>query len=212
MIHFSAINQYNTYTNQSLQPNTPAQQLNNLGITDLNTFYEKFYPDLTPQERNCTTKTRNELLFNQGKFLQLAKYGSEFQNCEDIYVNYKDNKDFDELKNSKFFKNPQGFVTLVNSLKSLQNQRYNTAFFYYPTGPYCPHITRAIDYSKYNMNDYLRMLNDFTKNEKISDDLKEYILKMKADKLDIYYTKLDKLNSTDNPVKILSERISYSNE
>ena len=49
------------------------------------------------------------------------------------------------------------------------------------------------------------MLNNFTKNNKISDDLKKYILYVESGKLDLYYTKLDKLENSQNPVAILSE-------
>ena len=62
------------------------------------------------------------------------------------------------------------------------------------------------------MNDFLKMLNNFCKNDKISDDLKQYFLQMKADKIDLYYTKLNKLSTSSNPLDILTERISYVNE
>ena len=55
------------------------------------------------------------------------------------------------------------------------------------------------------MNDYLKMLNNFIKNGKISDDLKQYFLYKESDKLDVYYTKLDKLDKAENPLDILAE-------
>jgi len=62
------------------------------------------------------------------------------------------------------------------------------------------------------MNDFLKMLNKFCKNDKISDDLKQYFLQMKADKIDLYYTKLNKLSDSSNPLDVLTERIPYVNE
>ena len=49
------------------------------------------------------------------------------------------------------------------------------------------------------------MLNNFIKNGKISDDLKQYFLYKESDKLDVYYTKLDKLDKAENPLDILAE-------
>ena len=76
--------------------------------------------------------------------------------------------------------------------------------------------SKTIDKLLRNMNDdycfFLKMLNNFCKNDKISDDLKQYFLQMKADKIDLYYTKLNKLSTSSNPLDILTERISYVNE
>lgn len=187
----------------------PAQPVN-IG-DELNRIHNTYYPDLTLEEFNASQPVRNDMLYKSGKLEQLAKYGSNI-NCGLTYNKVKDNNDFKELINSKYLNSTEGFVRIMKNLNSLEEQRQQK-LTYHPS-LYGINIQRipALDYQKYDINDYLRILNDFTKNEKISDDLKEYILKMKADKLDIYYTKLDKLNSTDNPVKILSERISYSNE
>lgn len=193
-------------------------QMPQIGIPtgDLNSKLATIYSDLAPDERSILdTKKRNELLFNRNKLDLLAKYGNDFCNIngESVYKTYKNNKDFLEIKNSKYFNNAQGFTNLVRTMavldkdlkeKSLFPDEYNQQ--------YLANYYRPIAYEKYNMNDFLKMLNNFCKNDKISDDLKQYFLQMKADKIDLYYTKLNKLSTSSNPLDILTERISYVNE
>ena len=109
--------------------------------------------------------------------------------------------------------NSDNFVRFVNDLKILEDKRVENLKYYHP--PYGVNISmyrRPIDYAKYDMNDYLRMLNDFSKNGKISDDLKQYYLLTKTSKLDLYYTKLDRINQSQNPVEVLAEKIIYVDE
>lgn len=183
---------------------------------DLNSKLAAIYPDLAPDERNLLdTQKRNELLFNRNKLDLLAKYGNDFCNinAEGVYKNYKNNKDFLEMKNSKYFNNAQGFTNLVRVMAVLDKDLKEKALFPYEYNQqYLASYYRPIAYEKYNMNNFLKMLNDFCKNNKISDDLKQYFLQMKADKIDLYYTKLNRLSASSNPVDVLTERITYVNE
>ena len=183
---------------------------------DLNSKLAAIYPDLAPDERNLfDTQKRNELLFSRNKLDLLAKYGNDFCNinAEGVYKNYKNNKDFLEMKNSKYFNNAQGFTNLVRVMAVLDKDlKEKTLLSYEYNQQYLANYYRPIAYEKYNMNDFLKMLNEFCKNDKISDDLKQYFLQMKADKIDLYYTKLNRLSVSSNPLDILTEGISYVNE
>lgn len=89
---------------------------------DLNSKLATIYSDLAPDERNILdTKKRNELLFNRNKLDLLAKYGNDFcnVNSESVYKTYKNNKDFLEIKNSKYFNNAQGFTNLARTMAVL---------------------------------------------------------------------------------------------
>lgn len=171
---------------------------------ELNKVHITYYPDLTKEEFNASQSVRNDMLYNAGKLEQLAKYGSN-TNCGSTYNKVKDNNDFKELINSKYLNNTNGFVRIINNLNSLDLQRQQK-LTYYPT-LYGVNVIKnyTLDYKKYDMNDYLGMLNNFTKNNKISDDLKQYFLYMESDKLDLYYTKLDRLENAQNPVAVLAE-------
>lgn len=193
-------------------------QMPQIGIPtgDLNSKLATIYSDLAPDERSILdTRKRNELLFNRNKLDLLAKYGNDFCNVngESVYKTYKNNKDFLEIKNSKYFNNAQGFTNLVRTMAVLDKDLKEKSLFPYEYNQqYLANYCRPIAYEKYNMNDFLKMLNNFCKNDKISDDLKQYFLQMKADKIDLYYTKLNKLSTSSNPLDILTERISYVNE
>ncbi len=183
---------------------------------DLNSKLAAIYPDLAPDERNILdTKKRNELLFSRNKLDLLAKYGNDFCNinAEGVYRIYKNNKDFLEMKNSKYFNNAQGFTNLVRVMAVLDKDLKEKSLFPYEYNQqYLASYYRPIAYEKYNMNDFLKMLNEFCKNDKISDDLKQYFLQMKADKIDLYYTKLNRLSASSNPLDILTEQIPYVKE
>lgn len=190
--------------------NQPGQYLNNYMQQNMEDFYRRYYPDLETDEIGLDRSTQNNLLFNRKKFTQLAKYGAD-KNCEMTYYQIKENNDFKELAASKYLNSAQGFVRLVSTMDSLNAQRaekiikpysqYANVLYYNP-----------IPYEKYNINDYLRLLNNFVKNPKISEDLKQYFLAMKADKIDVYYTRLDKLDKSTNPIITLTENLSYSKE
>lgn len=200
---------YNPIQN-SQQYYSPTQYLNELTSQNLNDIRARYYPDLAQDEFGLDTKTQNELLYKRNKLQQLAKYGT-YINCEATYNKIKDNQDFKELISSKYLNNAQGFLHLVSSMADLEQQRA-TKFIQ----PYLHNANiiyaQPINYKKYNVNDYLQLLNNFVKNPKISDDLKQYFLAMKMDKLDVYYTRLDKLNTNLDPMEILTADIPYSKE
>ena len=203
---------------QAIGYNYTSTQTPQIGLPtgDLNSKLAAIYPDLAPDERHIlNTKKRNELLFSRNKLDLLAKYGNDFCNinAEDVYKNYKNNKDFLEMKNSKYFNNAQGFTNLVRVMAVLDKDlKAKSSFPYEYNQQYLANYYRPIAYEKYNMNDFLKMLNNFCQNDKISDDLKQYFLQIKADKIDLYYTKLNRLSNSSNPLDILTERIPYVNE
>ena len=168
----------------------------------LESIHKTYYPDLTNEEFNAPESVRNEMLYKSGKLEQLAKYGS-WTNCGLIYNAIKNNNDFKELINSKYLNDSKGFVLIMKNLNSLENQRQKNLTYYPPMYGINIQQVPLINYSQYNINDYLRMLNNFTKNNKISDDLKKYFLYKESDKLDLYYTKLNILDNIENPLDIL---------
>ena len=201
---------YNNYS----RANMAYERLNRVMNTDIRQIHSLYYPDLTEDEFNADTLTRNKILYERGKLEQLAKYG-DWTNCGNIYNRIKDNTDFKDIINSKYVNTPQTFVRLINNLNSLELQRQEKFIIYnYPAynALYVNSAQRPIAYEKYNMNDYLKMLNNFLSNDKISDDLKQYFICMKSDKLDLYYTRLDKLSGTNNPMEILTEKLPFTQE
>lgn len=176
---------------------------------------EKLFPEVsdpfegvTEEERNYTPKRRNAVLFQKGKLMELARCGSDV-NCEVSYKILKDNKDFNELLNSKLFSSCEfdkhkAFVKLINLMENLRVQREDILIKDYKefakrhknqtdcTPGYIPAPSYA--YSEYevaDIEDYAKYLNEFVKNEKLSDDLKEYYIATQADKLDTYYYHLN---------------------
>lgn len=192
------------------QNNYPIQYLNRLMSQNLKDIHTKYYPDLAQDEFGLDTKTQNELLYKRNKLRQLAKYGT-YINCETTYNKIKNNPDFKELISSKYLNNAQGFIHLVSSMAVLEKQRAEKFVHPYLSNANIIYSS-PIHYEKYNINDYLQLLNTFIKNPKISDDLKQYFLAMKTDKLDVYYTRLDRLNTSPDPIKVLTENIPYSRE
>ena len=194
-------------------PNIYAQKLveilnKNSNLT-MSEFYDKYFPDLTSDERVLSEENLKEVLYKRGKFLQLAKYGS-YNNCENIYNKCKDDENFKELNNSKFFNSAQGFVFLVNTMNNLDIQRTQKLNEKPVEGYYLPCRIQGLPYPQYDTKDYLRMLNDFTKNAYISDDLKYYFIAHDSYKLDNYYTKLDKLKNSPDDINILISSNIYN--
>ena len=177
-------------------------------------IHANIYPELTTDEFYADETTRNNMLYNRGKFEILAKYGNYNDNCGEIYNRLKDNQDFKKLVSSKYLNNPQSFIRIIKNLKSLETQR-KERLTVYPVQYYGVNTQMYIspvNYQKYDMPDYLKFLNNFVKNKTISDDLKKYFLYMKSDKIDLYYTKLDKINENSNLFEILTEKIPLINE
>ena len=145
-------NQNNTF--YPVQPTNINEQLNEI--------HKIYYPDLTQEEFNASNDVRNEMLYKSGKLEQLAKYGT-YTNCGLIYNKVKDNNDFKELINSKYFNNPQGFVKIINNLNNLEIQRQQKLTYYSPIYGINVQKMPTINYQKYDINDYLRMLNNFKK-------------------------------------------------
>lgn len=213
MIQFPVYTQVNPYQQNSSfylpQASNPYQtgnvfypaHVSNLPQS-LGSIHKIYYPDLTNEEFNASESVRNEMLYKSGKLEQLAKYGC-WTNCGLIYNAIKNNNDFKELINSKYLNDSKGFVLIMKNLNSLENQRQKNLTYYPPMYGINIQQVPLINYSQYNINDYLRMLNNFTKNNKISDDLKKYFLYKESDKLDLYYTKLNILDNIENPLDIL---------
>lgn len=195
-----------------LQVQARFQPLYTTQTTSLKQIHTQYYPDLTDEEFALPKEKQNQVLFERGKLLQLAKYGTN-TNCEQTYNYIKNNPDFKELSKSKYYNNPEGFVSLISAMDSLTKQRQEKlAMYNYSSQYYLPIYSKPISYEKYNTNDYLRLLNNFTKNEHLSDDLKQYFLSTKADKIDIYYTHLDKLQNNKEDLKLLTQKLYYSQD
>lgn len=198
MIQFPIYTPVNPYQGSSVFYPAPASNISQT----MENIHKTYYPDLTNEEFNAPEPIRNEMLYKAGKLEQLAKYGC-WTNCGFIYNAIKNNNDFRELISSKYLNDVKGFVLIVKNLNSLEDQRQKKLTYYPPMYGVNVQQMPLFNYSQYNINDYLRILNDFIKNDKISDDLKQYFLYKESDKLDLYYTKLDKLNKAENPIEIL---------
>lgn len=215
MIQFPIYTPITSYQNGTVYyPSQPVNQCQGANVfypapqtnirKELESVHKTFYPDLTKEEFDATESVRNEMLYKAGKLEQLAKYGT-YTNCGTTYSNIKDNQDFKELINSKYFKSAKDFVKIINNLNSLELQRQKKIIPKPPIYGFNAIQFPSLPYHKYDLNDYVRMLNNFAKNDKISDDLKQYILYKESDKLDLYYTKLDILDKSNNPLVILTE-------
>ncbi|MBQ8634840.1 hypothetical protein IJ425_01635, partial [bacterium] len=99
----------------------------------------------------------------------------------------------------------KGFVKIINNLNSLEVQRQKKLMPKPPMYGINAIQLPSLPYHKYGLNDYVRILNNFIKNDKISDDLKQYILYKESDRLDLYYTKLDVLDKAQYPLDVLIE-------
>lgn len=208
MIQYPLNYSYNPYYRHNIY----ADYLNAKMQASANEFYKNYYNDLDFDEINLSMENRNKLLYSRGKLEQLSKYGT-YTDCSGTFGRVKKNKDFQELVKSKYLNNANDFVRFINDLKTLEDKRAeNLKYFYPPYGVNVSVYRKPIDYAKYDMKDYLRMLNDFSKNDKISDDLKRYYLLTKTGKIDLYYTKLDRINNSQNPVEVLAEKIVYVDE
>ena len=171
---------------------------------ELENIHKNYYSDLTKEEFNASESVRNEMLYKSGKLEQLAKYGS-WVNYGDTYNRIKDNDNFKEILNSKYLNSAKGFMRIMKNLNNLEEQRQKKMIPIPQIYGINIQLLPTLPYQKYDMNDYLKMLNNFIKNGKISDDLKQYFLYKESDKLDVYYTKLDKLDKAENPLDILAE-------
>lgn len=168
------------------------------------------FDGVTEEERNLPREERNKVLFEKGKLLELSRCGSD-TNCEVAYTILKDNEDFNELLNSKFFSKQSDkaevFVKLVNIMESLRKQRENRLIndylkFYYSN---CLVLTYS-NYELSNIGCYANYLNNFVKNEHLSDDLKEYYIDTQADKLEVYNSRLDNLQNDENDLELLTTK------
>lgn len=130
-----------------------------------------------------------------------------------IKQSINNNQDYLELKDNKFFKN----INIPYLMSNLKRDRdYKIAINYdpYPRMPIAGTCTdwftpkTIVDYKKYDIPDYLKILNNFVKNDKISADLKEYYISKESNKLENYYTKLDKIFTVQNNREVLNYLLS----
>lgn len=198
--------------NQALYPFYPKCFMNGF-VPPPQRVYPKInnpFKGVTEEERNLPRKERNKVLFERGKLLELSRCGSD-TNCEVAYTILKDNEDFNELLNSKFFSKQSdkadGFVKLVNLMESLRKQREDKLIEDYH-GFYEVYLhTTLPSYSIYessDIKDYIHYLNNFAKNEHIADDLKEFYIDTQADKLEVYHSRLDNLQNNENDLNELT--------
>ncbi len=175
------------------------------GTIDMDATDKKYRPDLFDDERKIENeKEFNATLYKNGRFLQLAKYGY-YGNRENIYNKIKDNNDFKELINSKYFADAEGFLKLLATMEELEGKRADAVkiksiALIDPPPP---------DFSSLDIPDYLRLLNNFTKSN-ASDDLKRYYIITQSSELSPYYTRLNKINSSTDIVKTLTELYHFT--
>ena len=157
-------------------------------------YLKKFCSDLNEEEKKIfRTKEFNDTLYANKRFEQLAKHGS-VTNYLTTYNLVKDSTDLNEIINSKYFKGPDGFINILRILDNLkQKRREKTEPPVYGSFPsaYYYRVMPQTNYHKYNLKDYLGMINKFLKSD-ISDDLKEYYIQHKLTDIDIYYTSLNR--------------------
>lgn len=131
------------------------------------------------------------LQVRQNQQVQVPAYGEEYMlDC------IKNNQDYIELKNNKYFQSVN-IPYLMSHLRQKRDVKIMTLHNFSQTipGVIIDYIDPAlrIDYQQYDIHDYLRILNDFVKTDKISEDLKEYYIETQIENLDVYYTVLNKV-------------------
>ena len=141
-------------------------------------------------------------LYDKKQFSALAKMGSNW-NYENLYEKIKDNQDFNELINSKFYQGHNGFINILETMRSLDEQRNKKIGNPFAGLPFNGIVTGPSRYEKYDIPDYLKMLNEFVKSPKYSDDLKAYYIATEGKKLDSYYGNLDTISKVTQPLDAL---------
>ena len=136
------------------------------------------------------------MLYQQNNIEGLLNFGANKQ-MKDIYPQIKDNPDFKELLGSKYYQNGAGFINLLDTIAYLKFKREEN-LRPFPVLVDFPHPRP--DYSKYDTTDYLIILNNFVKSDKLSDDLKRYYLIRESKNIDSYYNKMDLVPISADPV------------
>lgn len=144
---------------------------------------------------------RKNLLYSQNNIQGLLDFGANKQ-MKEIYPKIKDNTDFKELLNSRYYQNGTGFINLLDTIayikfkrdKKLQPVNLPANIGFNPD---------TTDYKKYGTEDYLRILNNFVKSDKISDDLKRYYIAKESKNLSAYYDRMDKISESNDIVSTI---------
>jgi len=183
-------------------------QINNTNAID------NWEQNLSPDEKKFlydgNIESLQALLFQRDKKDLVLKtaFNSSYT---DTYEKVKDNKDFQELLKTNYYSGTKGFINLVDTAQVLEQERVRRG-----GGSYLNNLSQnnhvlysrpyiePINYSKYNVDDYLRMLNDFAKTNKCSDDFKRYIIATKSKNIDSYYKSFDKVNSNQDIVTLFT--------
>ena len=161
---------------------------------------DKFYSPVICFD-NAEADIRKNLLYSQNKIQELLDFGANRQ-MKNIYPKIKDNTDFKELLNSKYYKNGIGFINLLDTIayvKFRRDEKLKPVNIPANIG-FNPDTT---DYRKYDTADYLRILNNFVKSDKISDDLKRYYIAKESKNLYAYYDKMDKISESNDIVSTI---------
>ena len=144
---------------------------------------------------------RKNSLYSQNKIPELLDFYANRQ-MKNIYPKIKDNTDFKELLKSKYYQNGVGFINLLDTIayvKFIREEKLRPVNIPANIG-FNPNTT---NYSKYDTADYLRILNDFVKSDKISDDLKRYYIAKESKNLSAYYDRMDKISESSDIVRTI---------
>ena len=144
---------------------------------------------------------RKNLLYSQNKIQELLEFGANKQ-MKDMYPKIKDNKDFKDLLNSEHYQNGVGFINLLDTIayvKFLREEKLRPINLPANIG----YNLDTTDYKKYDTADYLRILNNFVKSDKISDDLKRYYIAKESKNLSAYYNRMDKISESNDVVSTI---------
>lgn len=184
----------NIYNVRPIQDNTAQKQIQ--------AEYDEFKRNLTAEDKAFIfMNSEKDLMHSKKRFILLSSVYKGIEGIK-LYNKIKDNNDFKELNNSKYFSGGEGFVKILDILLFLQKEREKEINSLFTPAPYGVAAQKTIfaDWKKYDTQDYLRMLNNFVKNPNASDDLKKYYLATKAKDIYQYYGKLDTLQNTSNVV------------
>ena len=160
----------------------------------------------TPSNITLTDAELNPIqqdLYNKKQYMTLSKMNKNWDYSY-LYSKVQDNKDFNELLNSKIYQGKDGFYNLLETVRTLTAQRKEAIKNMPSDNP--PIVPCPIDYKKYYINDYLRIINNFVKSSNYSDDLKIYYLNTEGKKLDSYYGNLDSISKVINPLDALTNK------
>lgn len=186
--------------NPPVQPIYPQYNIYSQNNYEQDNYYP--HPFYSP---SADSDAKKNLLYAQNNIQGLLDFAAN-KPMKDMYPQVKDNADFKELLTSKYYQNGVGFINLLDTISYLKYTREKELQPKQPI-PGC-HVddffkNLRTDYSKYDTADYLRILNNFVKSDKISDDLKRYYIAKESKNLSAYYDRMDKISESNDIVNTI---------